>query len=98
MAGNGHERVFQADEEESLGDYGIAEIAVRELLMERGVFSADEFRRDMEIFDRAGPHLGAKVVARAWTDPDYKELLLRDGNAAVAEYDVDMLRVKLYAV
>ncbi len=32
------------------------------------------------------PDNGARVVARAWTDPSYRELLLRDGTAACAEY------------
>jgi nitrile hydratase len=94
-----HERTVQPDEEDSLGYYAIAEMAVRELLIERGVFTADEFRRQLEAADRGSEALGAKVVARAWTDPDFKALLLRDGSAAVAEYDVEMLgHTRLYAV
>ena len=34
---------------------------------------------------KVGPHVGAKVVARAWTDPDFKTRLLNDGSAAIAE-------------
>ena len=47
------EREFQPDEEERLGAYGIAEIAVRELLLEKGIFTGEEFRRSLEGFDRA---------------------------------------------
>ncbi len=94
-----HERTFQPDEEDSLGYYAIAEMAVRELLIERGIFTADEFRRHLEVADHGNQALGAKVVARAWTDPDFKASLLRDGSVAVAEYDVEMLgHTRLYAV
>ena len=40
----------------------------------------------IETFEhRMGPHHGARVVARAWTDPGFKERLLADGTAAIAE-------------
>lgn len=93
-----HARTFVPDEEDSLGHYAVVEMAVRELLIEEGVFSADEFREGLEVFDIAGPHLGAKAVARAWTDPGYKEWLLADGSAAVREFGVDMKLTELYVV
>ncbi len=93
-----HARTFVADEEESLGHYAIVEMAVRELLIEKGVFSADEFRQELEVFDRAGPHLGARAVARAWTDAEFKEWLLADGSAAVKAFGVDMNLTDLYVV
>ena len=34
---------------------------------------------------KVGPHVGARIVARAWLDPEYKRRLLADGNAAIAE-------------
>ncbi len=104
MATNGddhdhdHARTFVPDEEDSLGHYAIVEMAVRELLIEKGVFSADEFRQELEVFDKAGPHLGARAVARAWTDPQFKESLLADGTAAVKEFGVDMKLTELYVV
>ncbi len=93
-----HARTFVADEEDSLGHYAIVEMAVRELLIEKGVFSADEFRQELEVFDRAGPQLGARAVARAWTDPQFKESLLADGTATVKELGVDMKLTELYVV
>jgi nitrile hydratase alpha subunit len=91
-------RDFQPDEEESLPEYGIAEMAVRELLLEKGIFTAEEFRGALEVFDRAAPEQGAQVVARAWTDPDFKARLLADGSKAVAEFGVDMGLTELYVV
>ena len=96
--GHDHSKTFVPDEEESLNDFAIDEMAIRELLIEKGVFTADEFRRSLEILDSRSPEAGASVVARAWTDPDFRELLLRDGNTAVAEYGVEMGDTVLYTV
>ncbi|MEQ8193796.1 MAG: nitrile hydratase subunit alpha, partial [Rhodospirillales bacterium] len=93
-----HAKTFQPDEEESLGYYAIAEMAVRELLLERGVFAPEEFRKGLEALDSATPAQGAKVIARAWTDPAYKRRLLENGSAAVKEFGVDMGKVDLYVV
>ncbi len=93
-----HARTFVPDEEDSLGHYAIVEIAMRELLIEKGVFTPDEFREGLEVFDKAGPHLGASVVARAWTDPQFKEWLLADASAAVKDFGVDMRLTELYVV
>ena len=96
--GHDHSKTFVPDEEESLNDFAIEEMAIRELLIEKGVFTADEFRRSLEMLDSRSPEAGASVVARAWTDPDFRELLLRDGNTAVAEYGVEMGDTVLYTV
>jgi len=98
--GHGHddERVFQPDEEESLGKYGVMEMAVRELLIEKGILDVDEFRARLEKMDTIGPHQGAKTVARAWTDPDFKKRLLENSSEAVREMGVEMGHVQLYVV
>jgi nitrile hydratase subunit alpha len=66
------------------------EIAVRELLIEKGILTADEIRQAVERMDARGPHLGAKVVAKAWSDPAFKARLLKDGSAAAQEAGVQM--------
>ncbi|NSY61779.1 nitrile hydratase subunit alpha [Rhizobium rhizogenes] len=68
--------------------YEIMETAVRELLVERKLFGADEIRRQIEVLDSRTPALGAKVVARAWTDPAYKERLLENGRTACEELGI----------
>jgi len=98
MAHDHDHRDFQPDEEESLPDYGVAEIAVRELLLEKGIFTAEEFRGALEGFDRAAPERGAKIVARAWTDADFKARLMADGSKVVEEYGVNMDLTELYVV
>ncbi len=93
-----HDKTFQPDEEESLGHYGIAEMAVRELLLEKGIFTNNEFRSKLEQLDNITPALGAKIIARAWTDPDYKKRLIENASEAVQKYGVTMGSVELYVV
>jgi nitrile hydratase len=74
------------------------EVAVRELLIAKGMISADDVRRTVERIDSQTPAIGAKVVARAWTDHAYKTRLLADGSAAVEELGISMEGVKLVVV
>ena len=60
--------------------------AIESVLVEQGLFDTvllDAIVANFE--DNLGPLNGAKVVARAWVDPDYKARLLADGTAAIAE-------------
>ena len=70
------------------GYYEIMETAVRELLIERRLIGADEIRRQIEVLDSRTPALGAKVVARAWTDQGFKARLLANGRAACEELGI----------
>lgn len=65
------------------------EIAVRELLQDKGILSADAVRRQVENMDNRTPQVGARVVARAWVDAAFKQRLLADGNAALVELGID---------
>jgi nitrile hydratase len=73
-------------------------IALKELLIEKGVVAPGELRAMLEKRDTISPAHGAKVVARAWVDPDYKARLLSDGNAAVAEIGFPMHTTRLVAL
>jgi nitrile hydratase subunit alpha len=60
--------------------------ALEELLTEKGVVSPDFIDQVVDAYAQdVGPMNGAKVVARAWVDPAYKQRLLTDGTAAIAE-------------
>ena len=60
--------------------------ALETLLTEKGLVDPAAIDTLIELDEtRVGPRNGAKVVARAWTDPDYKARLLKDGTAAIAE-------------
>jgi nitrile hydratase subunit alpha len=61
--------------------------ALESLLVEKGLVDPAALDVLVETYEhRLGPHHGAQVVARAWVDPAYKQRLLDDGTAAIAEF------------
>jgi nitrile hydratase len=86
------------DSDDAPTHYQAMEIALRELLIEKGVLTADEVRRQVEDMDSRSPAHGAQVVAHAWSDPRYKARLLEDGNAAAEEIGLERGPYKLVVV
>ena len=71
MSEHAHDHTPVSDASEvAPGYYEIMETAVRELLVEKQLIGAGEIRRQIEVLDTRNPALGAKLVARAWTDPN----------------------------
>ena len=70
--------------------YEVLEEAVRSLLIEKGVLTAQEISAQVDLMDSRSPALGAKVVARAWTDAAFKRRLLKDARSALAELGIDI--------
>lgn len=63
--------------------------ALESLLIEKGLLSAGNIDDLVSLFEQdIGPLRGAKVVARAWTDPVFRERLLADGGAALEELGI----------
>ena len=61
--------------------------AIESLLVEKGIITSEAVDRIVTRFERdIGPMVGARVVARAWVDPDFRERLLADGTTAIAEF------------
>ena len=79
-------------------EYEIMVHAIKELLIEKGVITGEDIRKTLEFMDTRTPALGAKVVARAWTDPDFKKRLLANGTSAVAEMGIPMGDAELIVV
>jgi nitrile hydratase len=96
--GHDHGHDHLPDAEERIGYYQTMEIAVRELLVEKGIITAAEVRAAVEAMDARTPAQGARVVAKAWTDPAYKQRLLADGSAACRELGIEMGPTKLVVV
>jgi len=94
----GHHHRTRPDNDAPLTHYQVMEIALRELLIEKGIISADDVRRAIEAMDARTPAQGARVVARAWTDPAYKARLLANGSDAVRELGIDVGATRLIVV
>lgn len=56
----------------------------------KGIVTEAEVAERQAITDRASPEIGARMVAKAWTDPAYRAQLLSDGKAAAEEMGVSM--------
>src|SRR4051812_2704565 len=87
---HGHRHPPQADHDDTLTYYRKLEIAVRELLIEKGVITAEQVNKVVQDIDSRSPEGGARVVARAWSDAEFKALLLRDATAACESMGFDM--------
>ena len=74
-------------------------MAIQALLIEKGHLSADQVPRAVERLDmQNSPARGRQVVAKAWTNPDFKARLLDDARAAIADLDIDIQAPNLVAV
>jgi nitrile hydratase len=86
------------------GEHGELPVAARvrrleERLIEAGLATDAEFDEVLtQVFASASPSNGARMVARAWTDPAYLQRLLADGNAATAELGLPVGHYRLTAV
>jgi nitrile hydratase len=69
-----------------LSDIALRVRALEDLLVEKGVVERAALDKIVEAYETAiGPRNGARVVARAWSDPDYKQRLLTNATAAIDE-------------
>lgn len=94
-----HARTFQPDIEDSpFGHYQVMAQALGEILIDKGVISADELRGQLEWLDSRSPEAGARLIARAWTDPAFKKKLLDDVNAAAESMGMDAGDIPIRAV
>ncbi|GMG80896.1 nitrile hydratase subunit alpha [Paralimibaculum aggregatum] len=89
---------YRRDDDVPLTYWQRMEIAVRELLIEKGVATAEEIAAQIERMDARSPALGARVVARAWADPGFRARLLADGSAACREMGIEVDALKLVVV
>ena len=93
-----HDHTHFGDDEDSVSYYRTMEIAVRELLIEKNIFTASDLRAQIEAMDARSPARGAKVVARAWRDGDFKARLLATGAQACEELGLELGPLKLVVV
>ena len=78
--------------------FQLMEVSLRELLVEKGVVTDAQVDETLEDMRRRGPERGARGVARAWTDPEFRKRLLADGTAACEELGLDVPALRLVVV
>ncbi|MDG1209928.1 MAG: nitrile hydratase subunit alpha [Paracoccaceae bacterium] len=89
---------YREDQDGPLSYHQQMEIAVRELLVEKGVTTKAEIAAQITAMDNRSPAIGASIVAKAWTDADFKARLLASGSATCAEMDVPVEAMELIVV
>ncbi len=93
-----HDHDHPDDERGPPSDHEVLSRAMQELLEERGVITAEQVRARMEQFDKDFPTRGARLIAHAWVDPQFRKRLLADGKTACAEFGIDLEADRLIAV
>ena len=94
-----HDHPHRPDEEDAPpGYYRQLEVAVRELLIAKGVITGDDLRRQIEKMDAVHAGRGGLLIARAWLDPEFKARALADGSAACRELGLEVGALKLVVV
>ncbi|MDX8349618.1 nitrile hydratase subunit alpha [Cognatiyoonia sp. IB215446] len=89
---------YRADNDHPLTYWQQMEIAIRELLIEKGVTTPAEIAAQIDLMDSRSPANGAAVVARAWTNPTFHQALLTDASAATRDMGFDIGPMHLIAV
>lgn len=92
-----HEALVVEDEAGNL-DAQIVIDALQDVLIAKGLLTAPEVTKEIEKLESKGIHLGAKVVAKAWTDPDYKARLLKNGKSCIQEIGVPVGEAQIVVV
>ncbi|WP_425052756.1 nitrile hydratase subunit alpha [Psychromarinibacter sp. S121] len=89
---------YRADNDTPLTYWQVMEIAMRELLVEKGVTTPAEIQAQIDTMDARSPANGAALVARAWTDPAFKARLMENASDAAREMGYDIGPLHLVAV
>jgi len=92
-----HEPLVVEDEPGNIEGQIIVD-ALQNLLVAQNLIAPGEVRREIERIESPGVHLGAKIVARAWSDEGYKARLLADGKSAAAELGIGVGEAQLIVV
>jgi nitrile hydratase alpha subunit len=99
--GHGHEHPHaptREDDDVALTRDEAKFLALKAILIEKGLVTADEIRARMELDESHTWHQGARMIARAWVDPDYKARMVADGKAAAIELGIPVTEAAIVAV
>ncbi|MCX5315991.1 thiocyanate hydrolase subunit gamma [Streptomyces sp. NBC_00154] len=77
---------------EEVSDFEVLEVAVRELCLEKGIFTAEDHRAFTEFSEHIGPLPAARLVAKCWLDESFKRAALADPIEACKAVGVDWMQ------
>lgn len=76
---------------DEVSEFEILELAVRELAIEKGLFTAEDHQHWTEYMHTLSPIPAARLVAKSWLDPELKKLAIEDGVKASLEVGIDWI-------
>ena len=88
MSGDHHDHDHDHEgmlEDQELSYRAKRSLAIQELLIDKGLMTRESIQHKMDIMASRSPTDGARIIARAWVDPDFKARLVADTRSAVAE-------------
>ena len=92
-----HEALVIEDDEGNLEGQILID-ALQSVLIARNLLTAAEVAKEIEKLESPGIHLGAKIVARAWTDPAFKQRLMENGKEAIGEIGIAVGEAQIVVV
>jgi nitrile hydratase len=78
--------------------FQLMEVSLRELLVEKGVLTEAQIEQEVADMRERTPERGARVVARAWVDPSFRQRLLADGPGACESLGIEVPKLRLVVV
>jgi nitrile hydratase len=81
-----------------LSYFQLMEVTLRELLVEKGLITEEDVRRQVDDMHARTPERGARVVARAWSDTGFRKRLIENGTKACEEIGLDVAPMRLVVV
>ena len=86
----GHEHSPQPDHDDTMTYFKVMEAAVRDLLIEKDLITAEQIREKIEQMDARVPANGAKIIAKSWVDEEFKRKLIANPRKAISEFGQDI--------
>ena len=86
----GHEHPTQPDQDDTMTYFKVMEAAVRDLLIEKDLITAEQIREKIEQMDARVPANGAKIIAKSWVDEEFKRKLIANPRKAISEFGHDI--------
>jgi nitrile hydratase len=86
------------DDDLELTEHEAKFLALKGMLIEQGILTADEIRARLESNELRTPHQAARMVAKAWVDPDYRARMMADAKKAAIELGIPVTEAALVAL
>lgn len=93
-----HDHPTNEDDDVELSEHEAKFLALKGMLIEQGILTAAEIQARVESNELRTPHQAARMVAKAWVDPNYRMRMLNDAKQAAIELGIPITEAALVAL